>query len=449
MALHYYIFYIYLKLVSNQHILMKHTYQFVFVITFLIFSLIYITIPAQDFSNYKYNNTSAWPEVPQTIAFDDSGNAWLPVFNHGIAKFDKNTWELYNAANSALPTDTVLDMKIDKNNVKWIGTGRGLVKIKDNNWTIYDSSNTKYNSSLVINNLQTDDSGHVWLATGSHGLVKFDGNTWTTYDTTNSDIPYNLLMGITIDSTGNKWLIAGSDLQNRINVMYDGNAWTVYDSSNSPLQGFILRTYVDSSDKKWFVTLGYQGLVTYNNEVWDTRNSSNSDLPDDTLGDFALDMEGHQWILTQAGIYQYEAGNWILYDSSNSGLPNEQIYYFEINENTNNIWIVTETGISIYSEADDPTGSRNWKSNNDAFSVYPNPVAHNLYIDTHFSNQIDRVCIRNINGEVVRNHHAIAVSNPLNSIGQASLNVSDLKPAMYFLEIKSNDQFYRMKFKVR
>ncbi len=48
------------------------------------------------------------------------GTKWIGTHN-GIASFDGLNWTVYDASNSGLPEDWVLDISIEQNGIIWIG----------------------------------------------------------------------------------------------------------------------------------------------------------------------------------------------------------------------------------------------------------------------------------------------------------------------------------------
>ena len=49
-------------------------------------------------------------------------------------------WNSYNTDNSDLPSNNVLSITIDNNEIMWFGTDSGLVKFDGENWTTYTTT---------------------------------------------------------------------------------------------------------------------------------------------------------------------------------------------------------------------------------------------------------------------------------------------------------------------
>jgi ligand-binding sensor domain-containing protein len=55
---------------------------------------------------------------------------------------------------------------------------------------------------------------------------------------------------------------------------------------------------------------------------WTVYNTSNSGLPNDWVWAIAIDLEGNKWIGTLGGgLAKFDGINWTVYNTSNSGLP--------------------------------------------------------------------------------------------------------------------------------
>ena len=83
---------------------------------------------------------------------------------------------------------------------------------------------------------------------------------------------------------------------------------------------------------------GGKGLKIFDGSIWETKDTTNSDIPDNIITRMKFDSQGNLWITMRKGIGKYNGTNWTLYNSSNSGLPEEVIFKFEIDRH-DNIWI--------------------------------------------------------------------------------------------------------------
>ena len=67
-----------------------------------------------------------------------------------------------------------------------------------------------------------------------------------------------------------------------------------------------------------FVLISFFNIYSQNPE-WVVYNTSNSGLPSDTVNAIAIDGNGNKWIGTyDRGLAKFDGTNWTVYDTSNS-----------------------------------------------------------------------------------------------------------------------------------
>ncbi|MFQ5543353.1 MAG: two-component regulator propeller domain-containing protein [Nitrospiria bacterium] len=97
----------------------------------------------------------------------------------------------------------VLDIAVDQNNVKWIGTwGAGLSRFDGKKWTTYTAGNGTIGGNFV-HVLEVDPEGNLWAGTDG-GVTRFDGKNWKTY-TTDDGLLHNDVFSIAFDRKGSKY----------------------------------------------------------------------------------------------------------------------------------------------------------------------------------------------------------------------------------------------------
>ena len=167
-----------------------------------------------------------------------------------------------------------------------------MAKFDGTNWTVYNTSNSGLPNNYVCS-LAIDGSGNKWIGTNG-GLAKFDGTNWTVYNTSNSGLPDNSVHSITIDESGNKWI---------------GTVMAVWQNLMAQIGLFIILQIpvcriihvhsiaIDGSGNKWIGTFG-GGLAKFDGTNWTVYNTSNSGLPDNDVSSLAIDGSGNKWIGT-------------------------------------------------------------------------------------------------------------------------------------------------------
>lgn len=180
------------------------------------------------------------------------------------------------------------------------------------------------------------------------------------YNTGNSGLPHNQVTSIAIDAQGNKWF---GTFYGEV-IKFDNENWTVFDNTNSGLPGKyqISSIAIDAQDNKWFGTSFAPngepggGLVKYDNINWTVYNTSNSGLPNNTVTGIAIDNLGNKWIGTWSGLAKFDS-KWT------NHLFSKSIVAINIDSHGNK-WIATQTGIAKFDDA-------NWTSYNYSKAIIP------------------------------------------------------------------------------
>lgn len=150
------------------------------------------TLPDMDEPGiiFKYNyktwdtlmicsNDAEW--VP-CMHFDNNNNLWFgiisrwavgPELGNGIFEFNGENYNNYNISNSKLPSNSVVDIAIDKDNNIWIGMyGGGIAKLStDNKWKLFNEKNAPlpFNS---IEHIIVDEKDNIWMSIEFYGLSR-------------------------------------------------------------------------------------------------------------------------------------------------------------------------------------------------------------------------------------------------------------------------------------
>lgn len=114
--------------------------------------------------------------------FDDENNLWCGVLSRnavapesgdGLYMYDGDIITHYYMENSELPSNSIVDIAIDKYDNKWIATySGGLTKLTtDGVWKTFNSENTPM-TNLSVECVVVDNNDYVWFADDS-GLTKF------------------------------------------------------------------------------------------------------------------------------------------------------------------------------------------------------------------------------------------------------------------------------------
>ena len=90
---------------------------------------------------------------------------------------------------------------------------------------------------------------------------------------------------------------------------------------------------------KWIGLL--PGLVQFDDANWTIYNTSNSGLPNDYVVSMATDNNGTMWFGTLGGgLVNFDGTSWVVYNTTNSGLADDNVVSLAI-DNNDTKWIGT------------------------------------------------------------------------------------------------------------
>ena len=151
----------------------------------------------------------------------------------GLVRYDTATEEIQRyTVDDGLLSNTITDIVIDENGVKWMATLEGVSRFDGETWENFDKSIFFNNNE--INDITADTRGVKWFTT-DYGVFSYDDAEWqfiemvTVTKTHNNwvwDVDYQLIdvKSSAVDSLGVVWF--GTDEFGLFN--YDGEAWHAF-----------------------------------------------------------------------------------------------------------------------------------------------------------------------------------------------------------------------------
>ncbi|MCD4735138.1 MAG: T9SS type A sorting domain-containing protein, partial [Bacteroidales bacterium] len=116
------------------------------------------------------------------------------------------------------------------------------------------------------------------------------------------------------------------------------------------------------------------GLAQFDGINWTIYNTTNSGLPDNGVMSIAIDGNGNKWIGTSnGGLAKFDGINWTIYNTTNSGLPNNHVLSI-VNDGNGYKWIGTYAGLTKFDGV-------NWTTHNTSNSGLPDNVVNSIEID--------------------------------------------------------------------
>ncbi|MGN6294951.1 MAG: ligand-binding sensor domain-containing protein [Chitinophagaceae bacterium] len=193
-------------------------------------------------------------------------------------------WTLFNTLNSPLPDNQINALAIDKQDVKWIGTSKGLIRWEGNKWKVFNCSNSPLPSDYV-QSLAVEDNGTLWAGT-AEGLIRLSGDNWQVYTTANSSLTHKGIPCIAHDAQ-RKITYVGTE--GSIIKISAGNRWDILLENDNP----VLSLAVDRNGLLWagqFNFFAFVGRIgKYENGQWASFNLATAGYPSSFPYSLAID----------------------------------------------------------------------------------------------------------------------------------------------------------------
>jgi hypothetical protein len=318
------------------------------------------TIYNQDNSGLAGNDVLA-------IAAGEDGQLWIGT-SQGLSRFDarRDHWTTFSSDNSPLYKGTFHDIELAPDGSVWIATAAKVsVLTPAGEWRAYNATNSGLLSDEVLDvavqggptlhpelveGEQVGAAGiRIWFATNKGvSVLDLESDTWTSYTSENSGLVWDAVSGVAVDEGGGIWL---TTFGRGISTLSPDGYWRTFNPSNSGLPWGTVVTVVpgcrcgEQAAWLWFATAGpdtNQGRPvaaymppslsqsdaahgkTSSTGRWRAFGYRNSGLPDSAVSDIAVQcLEGtlsssdpmtceglRVWVATRAaGVAMYEIPN--------------------------------------------------------------------------------------------------------------------------------------------
>jgi len=130
--------------------------------------------------------------------------------------------------------------------------------------------------------------------------------------------------------------------------------WIIYNTSNSNLpSNSIDEIVIDNQNRKWVSIWGY-GLVEIDGNNWMIIDTTNSGIPSNMLKTINVDYVGNFWAGGWLDYFNYrltkfDGINWTIWDSSNSPIP-ESYVMSVVFDNMNDLWLLCMDPSYVYDD---------------------------------------------------------------------------------------------------
>ena len=275
-----------------------------------------------------------------TMLQDREGSLWFATWGRGISRYDGESWESFDAANSGLAGNGVSAMLQDREGILWFATwnghtGLGVSRYDRESWKTFDTASSGLAGTDVEAMLQ-DREGALWFAVWGKGVCRYDGEHWETFDTASSGLASNLVTSIIEDRQGNLWFgTLGSGVSR-----YDGKNWETFGSEDGLANDQVSAILEDRQGSLWF---GVQsGGISRYDEAHMATFTTRDGLVHNLVLAAAEDRDGNMWFGTVEGISRFDGKEWMTFDTAN-GLTSNHITA-ALGDRNGNLWFGTFDG---------------------------------------------------------------------------------------------------------
>ena len=263
---------------------------------------------------------------------DNEGNIWISTKYDGISKITLDTIINYTDKNG-LVNNRILSSYIDDLGKIWLGTAGGLTVISNDTFISYTTEDGL--SSNIIWDIIKDKKGLYWLATEEGSLNSFDGRNFRCY-ASDDGLNSNNTLSLLEDSKGNIWI----GTWEKGLFKYDGQGFIPVNRKGLA-SASVMEIIEDSQGRIWIRTIKSGMYMIYNNKLY--YYTSLNDLSDDIISNIFEDKESNIWFGTKSGISKLSNKPFEIY-TTDFGLPDKDI--LTVNADKHGIvWVGTYKGL--------------------------------------------------------------------------------------------------------
>ena len=335
---------------------------------------------------YDTSSSNIFPNGPAANQFpsmvvDNDGNLWSAsgrdVTGVGFYKYDGNSWTIYDISNTnVLPSNSYHVAYSSPTNVKYFGNwGRGFVEVKDSSIVNYDVNNTNLvgidsdPNFLVISGFGADSKDNIWVlnfwATDRNTLnVLTSTGTWYKFLVpSENNLTLQMHFNLVVDQNDTKWF---SSTDPKKAGLYFFNENSTLSELSDDISGFISTSNGLNSNSVSAIALDKRGelwvgsnlgvniisnLGSISTSGSGLRISSVFSLRQQSINCIAVDPLNQKWIGTNQGLLLVNSDGSKLIttlNTSNSALLSDIITSIAIKENTGEVFVGTDNGLTSF-----------------------------------------------------------------------------------------------------
>jgi len=235
------------------------------------------------------------------------GATSLITKNNSITSYNN-----YNFSKDSILGDEILAINTGTNDVKYIGTSKGLSIFKKNKWTsFFGRKKEEILSEYKISSIAEANDGWVYVATKGGGVSKFKYTDAITGATTfNQPWAYGLksdtVYTVFVDQDSHQWFGTNRGLAYHTSPNTKSD-WTSYSHKDGLICDSVYAINKDHSGKIWIGT--NKGISTFNGNTWQKFTTVDG-LVNNKVNTIAVDLDGTVWFGTENGVSHYSNGIW-------------------------------------------------------------------------------------------------------------------------------------------
>lgn len=288
--------------------------------------------PNKNLTQYTLRNWDAEKGMPSDASVNliqsENGYIWVATYK-GIARFDGANFTIYDLnKNIALSNTSVQIQSLVQgaDNTIWFATLQGLVAYKNNSF-IREEKLKDIEHEIIESLHYQKETGTLWIGTNSKGVFSFDGKTLTAYPNF-LNLTKAVVNVIQSDLEGNIWIGTESG-----DIIIFKNQQFVKITENIRLG--VIGGFYFSISNTWIGS--GEGVYKYKNG----SITKFEELKINKITDLLEDSNGILWLGTQSGLFRYNLGFKQLdcYNEAN-GFPSNLIRNLMVDKE-GSLWIAT------------------------------------------------------------------------------------------------------------
>jgi ligand-binding sensor domain-containing protein len=309
------------------------------------------SLKTYEFTVWTKYNSPLPDNIAQSFAIDKTDLLWYATAR-GLTRFDGKTFNPVNEFNSPFTAETaVRDITVDKDNNKWVYMNNTIYKCTDAGWQVYDFK--KFIKSGITHILNSSNGKLIFTTKDGLVVVRNDKVVLLNKKTIPL-LPSNNVLYAYVDRQSRLWIGTSKG-----SIMIDrGFFVTTFNTSDSPLNNVCISGAVeDEKGNLYFSLIGInkvqgdndkEGVAVFKtNGNWIHYNDKNSGMPSNHVNNILYDKFEHVlWIGTdQSGLVRFNLKDgWENYHNNNSPTPGYTIYQL-VQDSKGVIYATTANGL--------------------------------------------------------------------------------------------------------